>query len=1002
MKTLRKSLTDIFLVFALLYLSCVPAHATISGTTLKSGPYTCNSSTTSFSVGFAYIEDSDLVVQELDVSTGGITTLALTTDYTVTDGTPLPDGTFPNGTIHTTGTNSPCPTGDTLTISRALGLTQSQAYPEGGLFPSAATEQAFDRLTLFSQQQQLNLNYALQFPTVDSSSLTTVLPPAAQRANNFLMFDGSGNATISSLGTFAGATSITTLGTITTGTWNGTTVGVPYGGTGDTTLTANGVLYGNGTSGIGATSVGTANYLLTSNGSGSAPTFQQLNLGSSAAVTGTLAASNGGTGVSNTGTITLGGNLTTSGAYTTTLTETGNTNVTLPTSGTLITSTGNTSGSAADLSISGQTGLLSFTGITSTNRTKTVRDAADTLLELGGTYTPTGTWNWGSASVTWPTFNQNTTGSAGSVAASAITGTTLASGVTASSLTSFGSSIALGTPASGNLSNTTGYPKATNAAFGIVEGDGATLGISSGVISCTTGTTSQLGCLKPDGTIITDTAGAITVPKSTASVFGVVEPDNTTITASGGVLTAVGAAATAVTVGTTTVGSGTNTYVLYNNNGVLGNEQYIPAANGGTGISTSASTGVPSVSSGTWSVASTLGASLGGSGVASPTAHYVMVAEGSSAMTPVSPTTNSGYVLTSNGTSSDPSFQALPSSLPTLGYNVQTSTYAPTTTDQAVIITSVGMSGASTWTLTSAATLGNKWWTILYNPTAYTITLKSSSGTIDGIAAATGFPVYPGEQRLVQCDGTNFHTTVLQGFVLTTTSGITFTTPPGYLEFFAQLWGGGGGGYAGSLGGGGGGGGYNQGYITAASMSTSQTITIGAGGSATTSPTAGGETSIGSLMTAYGGGKGAINGASGGGGGGGGSPTAVGGNASGETGGNGGGAQGSLLTGTGSATNVPSTGGADGVGGGGGCGGTGGLGGSSVGFGGGGGSCESTTSGGNAIYGGGGGCAGVSIFGGAGGTSGSVNGAVPGGGGCSHATTSGTGGGGEVIIRGFI
>lgn len=72
----------------------------------------------------------------------------------------------------------------------------------------------------------------------------------------------------------------------------------------------------------------------------------------------------------------------------------------------------NTTGSAASLSISGQTGLLSFTGLASTNRIKTVRDAADTLLELGGSYTPTGTWVWTSASVTWPTFNQNTTGNA--------------------------------------------------------------------------------------------------------------------------------------------------------------------------------------------------------------------------------------------------------------------------------------------------------------------------------------------------------------------------------------------------------------------------------------------------------------------------------------------------------------------------------------------------------------------------------------------------------------
>jgi hypothetical protein len=55
-------------------------------------------------------------------------------------------------------------------------------------------------------------------------------------------------------------------------------------------------------------------------------------------------------------------------------------------------------------------GYLTFTGPTTATRTKTLRDASDTILELGGSYTPTGTWNWGTATVTWPTFNQNTSG----------------------------------------------------------------------------------------------------------------------------------------------------------------------------------------------------------------------------------------------------------------------------------------------------------------------------------------------------------------------------------------------------------------------------------------------------------------------------------------------------------------------------------------------------------------------------------------------------------------
>jgi hypothetical protein len=56
---------------------------------------------------------------------------------------------------------------------------------------------------------------------------------------------------------YVGQTSITTLGTITTGVWNGTTVAVPNGGTGLTTVTARGILFGNGTSALGVTAAST-------------------------------------------------------------------------------------------------------------------------------------------------------------------------------------------------------------------------------------------------------------------------------------------------------------------------------------------------------------------------------------------------------------------------------------------------------------------------------------------------------------------------------------------------------------------------------------------------------------------------------------------------------------------------------------------------------------------------------------------------------------------------
>lgn len=108
--------------------------------------------------------------------------------------------------------------------------------------------------------------------------------------------------------TYVGQTSITTLGTITAGTWNGNIISGTYGGTG-------------------------------------------VNNGAN--------------------TITLGGNLVTSGAFSTTFTTTATTNVTLPTTGTLATLTGTESLSNKTItssSFSGTTisasGLIGFTNTT--------------------------------------------------------------------------------------------------------------------------------------------------------------------------------------------------------------------------------------------------------------------------------------------------------------------------------------------------------------------------------------------------------------------------------------------------------------------------------------------------------------------------------------------------------------------------------------------------------------------------------------------------------------
>uniref|UniRef100_A0A6M3KV48 Uncharacterized protein n=2 Tax=viral metagenome TaxID=1070528 RepID=A0A6M3KV48_9ZZZZ len=78
--------------------------------------------------------------------------------------------------------------------------------------------------------------------------------------------------------------SLVSIGTIATGTWNASVITVPYGGTGLATLTDHGVVLGSGTGAVSVTSAGTAGQPLMSGGSGADPDW------------GTLGVNYGGTG----------------------------------------------------------------------------------------------------------------------------------------------------------------------------------------------------------------------------------------------------------------------------------------------------------------------------------------------------------------------------------------------------------------------------------------------------------------------------------------------------------------------------------------------------------------------------------------------------------------------------------------------------------------------------------------------------------------------------------
>lgn len=322
------------------------------------------------------------------------------------------------------------------------------------------------------------------------------------------------------------------------------------------------------------------------------------------------------------------------------------------------------------------------------------------------------------------------------------------------------------------------------------------------------------------------------------------------------------------------------------------------------------------------------------------------------------------------------------SSTSTLKRSTHTTAYTAAPIDQGSVLY-----GTGTWTLTLAtpATLGNGWWAIVQSAGTGNITITPASGTIDGLST---YVMYPGEVRIINTDGTNFFSVVLNPFSLKLLSTTTITIPPGYQAFSGILWGGGGGGSSGTgaypnMAGGGGGAAVPFNFASLGTAGATITCTVAGTAAAGTS---GNSSTLGSLLTAYGGAYGGPG--SGGGGGGALSPGSQ----------NTGGAPGLSALGT------------DGQG-------MGGAGASGNSAWGGAGSSQSANPAGKSVYGGGGGggssgsgstsAGGTSVFGGAGGAGASSGAAGAGmqpggGGGGSYNGTGGTGAAGECSINGVI
>ena len=156
---------------------------TISSQDARTGPYNGNGSTTSFSYDFKVIDEDHLVVT-LKSSSNVETVQTITTNYTVTG-----VGAAGGGTVEMV--TAPA-SGETLTISRAVPLTQEVDLANRGGVQPEVLETAYDKLTQALQDQEELHSRVPRFPV--SSSLTNVELPLTLTADAVLSVNSAGTA----------------------------------------------------------------------------------------------------------------------------------------------------------------------------------------------------------------------------------------------------------------------------------------------------------------------------------------------------------------------------------------------------------------------------------------------------------------------------------------------------------------------------------------------------------------------------------------------------------------------------------------------------------------------------------------------------------------------------------------------------------------------------------------------------------------------------------------